>query len=297
MRRRVGVLLFVSALGPVVEGFRRGLTELGLREGEDVGYEYRNVEGQVDQLPAAVKSLLGREVDLLLAVATPAAKAAAAQSTRPVVFAPVFDPVGAGLVLEAGRPGRPVTGVSGMIPGDRKLSHLKSLFPGLSELTVLFNPGDPNAPVEVAGLTAAGVKRQVKVKPVAVADPASLEAALPQAMAAAQVVLLSLDRLTGAELGRIARAARAARKPLVAHDAAGVRQGALLALAADPVQLGRRAASLAFRIFSGADPAQVPVEYADEARLVVNPEVARAIGYEVPPGVQPDEVVPAESGA
>ncbi|MDI6872254.1 MAG: ABC transporter substrate-binding protein [Bacillota bacterium] len=292
--RRVGVLLFVPALGPVVDGFRRGLEGLGFQEGRDVEYVQRSVEGRVDQLPAAVESL-GQQVDLILACGTPAAKAAA-QGSRPVVFAPVFDPVGAGLVERADQPGRPVTGVSGMIPGDRKLAQLSELFPGLSEVTVLFNPQDPNSPVEAASLEAAGEKRGIAVRRAEVTDVAALEAALPKVMAEAQVILLSLDRLTDGELERIAAAAREARKPLVAHNAAGVRRGALVALEADPAHLGRRAAAIAQRILNGADPARIPVEYAEEARLVLNAGVAEAVGYRLPGSVQPDEVVPAERG-
>jgi putative ABC transport system substrate-binding protein len=291
------VLQFVSALEPVVEGFRKGLSELGLREGEHVGYEYRNVEGKADQLPGALNSLLGREVDLILAVATPAARAAAAQSARPVVFAPVFDPVGAGLVAEPQRPGGLVTGVSGMIPGDRKLECLAGLFPGLSEVTVLYRPDDPNSPAEVRSLEGAGAARGVTVRRVEVPDRETLTALLPEVMAEARVVLLSLDHLTDAELEGIAAAARRARKPLVAHNAAGVRRGALLALEADPVQLGRRAASLAFRIFNGANPAQVPVEFTDQALLILNAGVAEAVGYRLPPSLKADELVSAGSGA
>lgn len=295
--RRIGILQFVPALAPVVEGFRRGLDEKGLREGQDLALVHRSVEGQADRLPGALDDLLQAEVDLILAVATPAAKAAAARQACPVVFAPVFDPVGARLVERTERPGRPVTGVSGMIPGRRKLDLLRRLFPGLSEVTVLFNPQDPNAPAEAADLAKAGSAEGIAVRVARVRDPQELAELLPQVMAEAQVVLLSVDRLTGAELERIAAAATAAKRPLVAHDGSGVRRGALLALEADPVSMGRRAADLAFRILNGEDPAGLPVEYATDARLSVNARVAEALGYAVPKEIRPDEVVTAESGA
>lgn len=291
--RRVGVLQFISALEPVAEGFRRGLKELGLEEGRGAEYEYRNVEGQADQLPSAVEALLKRRVDLILACATPAAQAAAAQAVHPVVFAPVFDPVGAGLVESAELPGRSVTGVSGMFPGERKLTLLSELFPGLARVTVLLNPADPNSPREAASLEAAGSRRGISVRRAEAADSEALAAILPRVCAEAEVVLLSLDRLTDGELERIAAAAREAKKPLVAHNVPGVKRGALLALEADPAHLGRRAAGLAFRIFNGADPARIPVEFAEEALLAVNLETAAAIGYRLPKTVHPGVVFPA----
>lgn len=294
--RRVGVLQFVPALEPVVEGFRRGLEELGLREGTDVEYAYCSVDGQAELLPTALKALLKQGVELIMACGTPAAKAAA-QASRPVVFAPVFDPIGAGLVERGDHPGRPITGVSGMFLGERKLSLLNELFPGLKSVTIIYNPDDPNSPVEAAALEAAGRRRGVTLRRAEVKDASELAASLPGLLEEAEVALLSLDRLTEAELERIAAAAVQARRPLVAHNAAGVRRGALLALEADPVQLGRRAASLAFRIFNGADPASIPVDYAEAARLVFNPQVAEVIGYRLPASVRPDEVVAGGSGA
>jgi putative ABC transport system substrate-binding protein len=284
-------------LEPVAEGFRRGLGELGLREGQSVAYEYRNVEGQAAELPAALRAILSREVDLILACGTPAAKAAAAQAARPVVFAPVFNPVGAELVNSLEQPGRRVTGVSGMFPGERKLELLSELFPGLAQVTILYNPGDPNSPREAAGLEAAGLRRGIEVKRAEAADPETLAALLPQVMAEAEIVLLSLDRLTDGELERIAAAAREAKKPLVAHNVPGAKRGALLALEADPIHLGRRAASLVFRLFNGADPAQIPVEFAEEALLAVNHGTAAAIGYRLPAAARPGVIIPAEGGA
>ncbi len=183
------------------------------------------------------------------------------------------------------------------LSGRRKLDWLQRLFPGLAEVTLLFNPEDPNARAEAASLAEAAPVAGLAVREARVANGQELAATLPSVMAEAQVVLLSLDRLTGAELERIAAAALAAKRPLLAHDGAGVRRGALLALEADPVSMGRRAAELAFRILNGEDPAGLPVEYATEARLSVNARVAEALGYAVPKGIRPDEVVTAESGA
>ncbi|MGE5508883.1 MAG: ABC transporter substrate-binding protein [Chitinophagales bacterium] len=289
MQPKIGLLQFTPALEPVVLGFRQGLFELGHPE-ESISYEYRSVDGQPDRLPGALAELLSHGVDLLLACATPAAKAAAARAACPVIFAPVFDPVAAGLVAEAARPGGHVTGVSGMLPGELKLRRLRELLPGLARVAILFSPDDANSPSEVRSLQAAGPALGLEVRPVTAGDPEELVSALPTALSAGEALLLSLDRLTDAELERIAAAAREAGKPLVAHNAAGVRRGALLALESDSYELGRVAAGLAHRILSGEDPAGIAVEYPRKARLILNTAVAEALGYHLPPGVVADEL-------
>jgi putative ABC transport system substrate-binding protein len=276
-------------LEPVVQGFRQGLAELGRPEGA-VSYEYRTVEGQPDRLPGALNELVQSGLDLLFACATPSAKAAAAGAACPVVFAPVFDPVAAGLVASVERPGGKVTGVSGMVPGEMKLRKLRELFPGLTRVSVLVSPQDPNSPSEVRSLEAAGPALGIGVRAVTASSAAELAAALPVALSEGDAVLLSLDRLTDAELEQIAAAARAAGKPLIAHNAAGVRRGALMALESDSFELGRTAGATAHRILNGEDPTGIAVEYPKKVRLSVNTKAAEAIGYRLPPGMVADEL-------
>src|SRR5262249_37814575 len=102
-------------------------------------------EGRLEQLPELVAELVGLNVDVLVAVSTPAALAArnATQTIPIVMVAP--DPVGLGLVDSLSRPRRNVTGLSYFseaISGKR-LELLKELVPGLVRVGVLKDPMDP----------------------------------------------------------------------------------------------------------------------------------------------------------
>src|SRR4051812_47124533 len=70
-----------------VDAFHRGLQEAGFVAGRNVALEYRWAEGRYDQLPAMAADLVGRKVNVIVAVAPPAAQAVkAATGIIPTVF-------------------------------------------------------------------------------------------------------------------------------------------------------------------------------------------------------------------
>src|SRR5262249_12601759 len=115
---RIGMLERTSATvnAPNIEGFRRGLRELGYVEGEHYVIEYRSADGHDEPFPTMASELARSKVDRIVARGTPAALAAKnATTTIPVVITGVGDPVGQGVVASLARPGANVTGVSAAV--------------------------------------------------------------------------------------------------------------------------------------------------------------------------------------
>jgi putative ABC transport system substrate-binding protein len=115
-----------------LQGFVRGVGEIGYVEGQSVAIEYRWAQGRIDRLPAMVAELVDRKVSVIAATTTPAALAAqAATTTIPIVFETGSNLIQLGLVVSLNRPGGNLTGVTSLIVevAPKRLELLHELLP------------------------------------------------------------------------------------------------------------------------------------------------------------------------
>lgn len=279
---RIGILQLTTALDEAVEGFKSRLRELGYLEGAGVEFIYKNVEGDVPRLGREAEELAQADVELIFACGTPSAKAAASLPRYlPVVFTPVFDPVTAGLVESLQHPGGKVTGVSGRVRAEKKLKALCQLLPGVRTVVAVHTGSDPNTALEVTDLQGAAAGLGVRVEDKPVQEKEEAVAILKRLVPRETAVFLPIDRGLEQETRLLAETALAQGLPLMAHSAAGVRAGALLAVDANHRELGRQAAEMAVAIRQGADPADLPVAEPRRPILWLNAATAAKLGVKI----------------
>ena len=144
------------------------LHELGYREGQNLGVEYRSAEDRPERLPQLAAELVGLRPAVLIAgfgtLAATAAKAATA--TIPIVFTTVGDPIGAGLVASLARPGGNLTGLTDQAAdlGGKRLELLREITPAKANFAVLLNPDTPYAALALNEIRGAAVTRQIGIE-------------------------------------------------------------------------------------------------------------------------------------
>jgi putative tryptophan/tyrosine transport system substrate-binding protein len=138
--------LWSGALGEIRTPYpqiRKGLSDSGYVEGQNVAIEYRWAEGGYDRLPALAAELVRRQVAVLVASSTPALAAAkAATATIPIVFNTGADPVAAGFVASLNRPGGNLTGVTILLTQvvAKQFELLREVIPKAGIIGFMHNP-------------------------------------------------------------------------------------------------------------------------------------------------------------
>jgi ABC-type uncharacterized transport system substrate-binding protein len=129
----VGIVTIQPRTAPVYAAFDQRLRELGHIEGQNLVTDYLNPERQAEGEPGAIKELIRRKVDIIVAPYESTVKAAiAASDTVPVVMIGIdWDPVALGYIKTLARPGGQVTGVflQQIELASKRLQLLKNLLP------------------------------------------------------------------------------------------------------------------------------------------------------------------------
>jgi len=299
--RRIGVLMGLAATDAEgqarLAAFLQGLQEFGWAIGRNVIIDIRWSTGNNTDFRKYAMELVALGPEVILAYSSDVV-APLLQVTRtvPIVFAVVVDPVGAGYVDSLARPGGNITGftVFEYSMSGKWLQLLKEIAPGVTRVAVLRDPSIASGPAEFAVIQAAAPSLGVELRPVDVRDEGEIERALAlfaQSPNGGLIVTGSPQAISHRDL-IIASAARH-RLPAVYFVRVWAAAGGLISYGPDVFDQLRRAAGYVDRILKGDKPADMPVQAPTKYELVINLKTAKALGLNVPLGLQQraDEVI------
>jgi putative ABC transport system substrate-binding protein len=277
----IGVVNLAPGLDTAMEGFKEGMAELGYVEGENVAYIYEGATKSIDVLDSVAQGLVEADVDLILSITTPAtlaAQRATAGTDIPVVFVPVTDPVGAGIVDSLRNPGGNITGITFGAQEARRLEWLIQVAPTIEEIYVPYNPDDRSAVLALEVVSEAAVALGVELITHEARNNEEITAAVENTPGEADAIFLLPDSLLG---GRATEFVALQLPTSAANPGDLTMHGVLTSYGVEQSSAGKQAARLADQILQGVKPSDLPVEMAD-FYLAINLKTAKAIGLDVP---------------
>ncbi len=263
------------------EGFLDVLEDAGYIEGENLNVDYQNAQLDQSNLQTMSERLSGQN-DLILAIATPAAVSLAnVDQETPILFTAITDPVDADLVASLDAPGGNLTGTTDAGPLEEQIALLLSLTTNPTHIGIIYNSSEPNSVIQgdqaTELLEAAGVKVVLKT----VSSTNEVQQAMESLAGDVQGIYVPTDNTLASTMGSVKQVAEANKLPVVAASTDQVKAGGLATYGIDYYELGRQTGEMALEIIEeGADPATMPIQSSEVLDLVVNEEVAKALGID-----------------
>jgi putative ABC transport system substrate-binding protein len=282
----------------LVAAFRKGLSETGYVEGQNVAIEYRWTHNEFDRLLELAADLVRRRVTVIAAPGSAAAAVAAkaATATIPVVFSGGADPVQAGLAASLNRPGGNVTGVTTMNAeaGTKRLGLLHELLPQAVRFAVLVNPINSLTEPFVTDLRAAATVFGTQIDVFNCSTIGEINTAFVSlAQRQTDALVVGVDTLFLNRRVQVATLAAHHRLPAIYTLREQAEVGGLMSYGSSFSDLFRQTGIYVGRILKGERPADLPVLRASKFEFVINLQTAKTLGLDVPPTLlaRADEVI------
>jgi putative tryptophan/tyrosine transport system substrate-binding protein len=268
--------------------YRKGLSDAGFVEGQNVAIEFRWADGHVDRLPGMAADLVRQQVAVIATPGSTDAALAAKSVTKtvPIVFAAGADPVALGLVASLNRPGGNVTGATSInaeLQGKR-LGLIRTLVPQDARYFVLVNPISVLAAPFLKELQTAEASLGLHAEVLHASTDAEVDGAFAQvAQHRGAVLLVSTDAFFFSRHAQIAALAARHTLPAMFDNREYAAAGGLMSYGADFYNVLQLAGVYTGRVLKGEKPADLPVLQSTKYEFVINLKTAEALGLSVPP--------------
>lgn len=283
---RIGIMQIVEhpALDASRNGFIQRLAELGFEEGKNTEFSIQNAQGDMAIAQSIAGNFVSEDVDMILAIATPTAQAAAkATQDIPIVITAVTDPVAAGLANSIERPGTNVTGTSDLTPVRKQLELLKRISPLAARVGVIYNAGETNSLVQVDIARETARNLGLQLVEVTVSSSSGVYEAAQSLVGRVDAVYVPTDNTVVSALESVIKVGEDFKIPVIVGEVDGVRRGALATIGIDYYVLGTQTADMAAKILKGEkEPKDIPIEYLEDIQIALNLAAADKMSAEIP---------------
>lgn len=279
---KIGVTQIVEhpSLNAAFDGFQKAIEDAGL----EVDYEIENAQNDNSANTTIANNLVSSGVDLIFANSTPSAQAVAASTEDiPIVFTSVTNAIDAELIDSMESPGGNVTGTVDTQPEaiPSTIAFLKDEL-GAKNVGMVFNAGEQNSRSQVDAVKEQMAEAGLNVVEASVSTSAEVKQATESLIGKVDSLYIITDNTVVSALESVVDVANEQKLPMMVGEFDSVKRGGLGAYGFEYYDIGYEAGEMAVKILKGeSTPAELPVQYPQNLRFVLNKSTIDALGIEV----------------
>ena len=285
----VGVIQYMEhgSLDLARQGFVDGLAAAGYEEGKNITFDVHNAQQDQSNLQTIAQTFINNKVDMVCAIATPAAQTmAAASADIPIVATAVTDYVEAKLVDANEAPGHNVTGVSDMVSIEDQIDLLLELAPEAKTIGVMYSSNEINSELQAGIAKDYIISLGLAYEEGTITNSNDIQQAAQSLVNKIDALYIPTDNVLAGSIPTLVMVTDEAKLPIVTGATSMVEDGALATIGIDYYKLGLQTGAMAAKILDGAaTPAEMPVETAKDVMLVLNQGVADRLGIAIPESI------------
>ena len=268
------------------EGFLEGLKEEGLEEGKNLTVKVNNAASDMGTAAQIAQSFAADDMDLICAIATPAAQAAynaAMDKGIPVIYTAVTNPEEAQLADSDGNPVGAVTGTSDQLPVEAQLKMIRELLPEAKTIGILYTTSEANSVYSISQYEKLAGDYGFTLETAGVTSTSEGSLAAADLLDKVDCLTNLTDNTVVSALPSILDAANKKNIPVFGSEIEQVKIGCLAAEGLDYINLGKETGKMAAKILKGeASAEEMNYELLTDSSLYINQAVADNLGITIP---------------
>lgn len=287
---KIGLIQYVEhpSLDTIRESFMTRLEEWGYDETK-VSIDYQNAAGDNANVNTICQKFVGDEVDLIVAIATPAAQVAISSTEGTdikVLFAAVSNPAEDLGIKNMDAPEGNVTGTSDKIPVSSTVDLALQVNPELKTFGLLYNSGESNSVANAKEAREYCESKGINVIEGTVSNVSEIQQVATNLCTQVDAIFTSTDNSIASSISVVVEATRETKTPFYVGADSMVSDGAFAAIGIDYTELGSRNADMAVELIEGKEIKNVPVVIFSEYQTYVNQETYDALEVTLPADVE-----------
>ena len=247
----IGVVQLVEhqALDAANKGFVDGLASKGFVEGKNVKFDFQNAQADQSNLRNIATRFTGNKVDLIGAIATPAAQT--------------------------------------MAPISSLLELIVKIYPNAKNVGVMYSSSEINSERQVQIFKEEAKKHNLNVREATVSNVNDIQQAAQSLVGKVDLIYTPTDNTIASAVPALIKITEKAKLPVFAGEGGEVKGGATAAIAIDYYELGKIAGTMAADILEGkAKPETMPIQYQKNFKTVFNETAVKNLGLTIPADVK-----------